>query len=113
MGSRSEEGEDLEKVFSECGQQWVTQQADEVLPSSRDIVGLQQLDPKLFLLLLFTVVLLVVGVAVWRMRIVFWSVLRCLFGILMILVSCCWLRKLQRVNLGQQRPKVRNGFPNC
>lgn len=43
----------------------VTQQADELLLSSRDIVGLQQLDLELFLLPLFIVVLIVVGVAVW------------------------------------------------
>ena len=43
-------GEKLRRFFSECGQQWVTQQADEVLLSSVDTVGIHQRDLEVFLL---------------------------------------------------------------
>ena len=48
--SRSDEGEEIEEVFSECGQQWVTQQANEVLLSSVDTIGIHQHDSEVFLL---------------------------------------------------------------
>ena len=49
MVSGSKEGEGFDEVFSECGQQWVTQQVDEVLLSSLDTVGLHQHDMEVFL----------------------------------------------------------------
>ena len=48
--SGSDEGGEIEEVFSECGQHWVTQQADEVLSSSVDTVGIHQHDWEVFLL---------------------------------------------------------------
>ena len=50
MFSGSDEGGEIEEVFSECGQHWVTQQVDEVLSSSVDTVGIHQHDWEVFLL---------------------------------------------------------------
>ena len=96
----SDEGEEIEEVFSECGQQWVTQQANEVLPSSVDTVGIHQHDSEVFLLL-------------WDHNGVDKSgcdslenanrLLECdplALWILMNLERYYWIRKLQRVNLG-------------
>ena len=96
----SDEAEEIEEVFSECGQQWVTQQANEVLPSSVDTVGIHQHDSEVFLLL-------------WDHNGVDKSgcdslenanrLLECdplALWILMNLERYYWIRKLQRVNLG-------------